>query len=261
MYKKLILLLVFTIMTPIIVFSQSVAANPILSEILKDLRKETKEDHLSPSMTIDGSIPIYDENGKKLETMDMMIALQSGNSYPVRYINDKKEIKAYVLRPTSTEEKKQIKNSMNSVTENKKEMLSKPAKPFTIKDMKGKAYSLEDLKGKIVVINFWFVECKPCVMEMPELNKLVEKYKNKNVVFLAVSNSDKSKIKKFLKNHGFKYNIVPKDNENNMIGNYKINAYPTHIIIDKQSNISYYATGLQTNTVEVLDNAIETLTK
>ena len=33
-------------------------------------------------------------------------------------------------------------------------------------------------KGKIVVMNCWYITCSMCVKEMPELNKLVKKYKN-----------------------------------------------------------------------------------
>ena len=54
---------------------------------------------------------------------------------------------------------------------------------FAAVDMNGNSYSLGILKGKVVVINFWFVECKPCVIEMPELNEIVEKYKSEEVVF------------------------------------------------------------------------------
>ena len=59
------------------------------------------------------------------------------------------------------------------------------APDFSAADMNGKTYSLSSLKGKIVVINFWFVECKPCLIEMPDLNEIVEKYKSEEVVFLA----------------------------------------------------------------------------
>jgi thiol-disulfide isomerase/thioredoxin len=30
----------------------------------------------------------------------------------------------------------------------------------------------------VIVLNFWFTQCKPCVAEFPELNELKEKYKS-----------------------------------------------------------------------------------
>ena len=48
----------------------------------------------------------------------------------------------------------------------------------TFHDSKNKAISLSKLKGKWIVVNYWATWCKPCVTEMPELNKLSIKYKN-----------------------------------------------------------------------------------
>ena len=39
-----------------------------------------------------------------------------------------------------------------------------------------KPFSDSDLKNQVVVINFWFEKCPPCIAEMPELNNLVSKY-------------------------------------------------------------------------------------
>jgi thiol-disulfide isomerase/thioredoxin len=93
--------------------------------------------------------------------------------------------------------------------QNSSDLIGKEAFPFSATDISGNNYSLDELKGKVIVINFWFVECKPCVMEMPELNKLVEKHKNKEVVFLGFANNDKPKIEKFLKTKSF-FDFLPK---------------------------------------------------
>src|ERR1035438_10255929 len=43
---------------------------------------------------------------------------------------------------------------------------------FTVPDMvtiNGLDITQENLKGKIVIYNFWFVSCRPCVAEIPTL--------------------------------------------------------------------------------------------
>lgn len=60
---------------------------------------------------------------------------------------------------------------------------------FEAKTLAGKILSRKSLKGKIVVMNFWFIGCKPCVAELPALNKLVQHYKAKDIVFIAFGNS------------------------------------------------------------------------
>ena len=45
---------------------------------------------------------------------------------------------------------------------------------FKVKTIGGKRLTLAELQGKVVVINFWFIGCAPCISEMPALNKLVD---------------------------------------------------------------------------------------
>ncbi len=110
-------------------------------------------------------------------------------------------------------------------------------KPFKVTDMQGNTYSNKDLKGKVVVFNFWFIGCVPCVEEMPVLNKLVEKYKDQDVVFLAVTYDKKSEVSTFLKNHEFDYQIIPENTQ--FAIDYSLMAYPDHMIVDKKSVIQY----------------------
>ena len=108
---------------------------------------------------------------------------------------------------------KQMQGNMQNPGQNNNELIGKEAFPFSVTDISGNKYSLEKLKGKIIVLNFWFVECKPCVMEIPDLNDLVEKYKGKEVVFLAFATNNKSKIESFLKTRTYKYKIIADGNE------------------------------------------------
>ena len=40
----------------------------------------------------------------------------------------------------------------------------------------GSESSFDDYKGKLLVINFWYINCGPCFVEMHYLNNLVEEY-------------------------------------------------------------------------------------
>lgn len=54
----------------------------------------------------------------------------------------------------------------------------------------------------LIVLNFWATWCKPCIAEMPELNKLKQKYEDEKVVFVSFSmDSDSLKLVDFLKQH------------------------------------------------------------
>ena len=69
----------------------------------------------------------------------------------------------------------------------------------------GSVTSFSDYKGKLLVINFWYINCGPCIAEMPYLNDLVNQYQNENVNFLALSFDTNQDIKSFLEKTDFKY--------------------------------------------------------
>lgn len=114
-------------------------------------------------------------------------------------------------------------------------MINKPAPDFELKDMKGNRWSLRELRNKIVVLNFWFTTCSPCIQEMPELNKLVQAYSNKNVVFLALTDNSKEQVKKFLLKRSFSY--TPLLDSHDVDEKYKVYSWPTSIVIDKSGYV------------------------
>jgi peroxiredoxin len=115
------------------------------------------------------------------------------------------------------------------------------APDFEVKTLEGETISLSDLKGKVVVLNFWFIGCAPCRVEMPGLNKLTEEYKEKDVVFIAFALDKADPLKDFLKKKSFKYQIVPEAGK--IAGLYGAKVFPTHILINKKGQIEYFLTG------------------
>ncbi len=117
---------------------------------------------------------------------------------------------------------------MEEMDKARMEMIGKPAPPFSVKTLSGDNYSDQSLLGKTVVINFWFIKCKPCVDEIPKLNKLVKKYThNKDVVFLSISFDQEKDIRSFLEKNPFKYQQVGKEGESNsLIGKTKSWPFP-----------------------------------
>jgi peroxiredoxin len=137
-------------------------------------------------------------------------------------------------------EKSIVSPTLNAPINSSAEKKNVAAPAFNLTSLDGKIFELASLRGKVVVLNFWFTGCVPCVAEMPKLNELVEKFKDDDVVFIAPTWDSKTVLQTFLKNHTFKYNIVP--SAMRLIVNTYSNgtgevAMPTSIIIDKEGNI------------------------
>ncbi len=131
---------------------------------------------------------------------------------------------------------------------------------FSAKDIKGNAYDITKLAGKVVVLNFWFINCPPCRMEIPSLNELITEYKNrKDVVFIGIALDPKASIEQFLSTNPFNYNIV--DNGGYIAQKYGVGSYPTHVVIDKESKVTFHTSGLSVATVPWVKKSIDAALK
>ena len=61
---------------------------------------------------------------------------------------------------------------------------------FVARDLESRTIDSSDLQGKVLILNFWASWCSPCRKEMPELQLLYEKYKDKGVSMIGVSMDD-----------------------------------------------------------------------
>ena len=111
------------------------------------------------------------------------------------------------------------------------EELPKEKVNFALTDISGTVWKSDDLRGSVIVFNFWFTSCPPCKKEIPELNRLVEEYQNKGVVFIGVSLNSQDEVEGFTYMHPFKYNLIP--DGDGFIDEQHVSSFPTHFILDK----------------------------
>lgn len=154
------------------------------------------------------------------------IGTKAGNDvYKLYPLTSKDEsIKATIKEMASTE-----------MQHYKMEGTEMPAFNFT--DINGSNYDNSSTKGKLIVLKCWYIGCVACVKEFPELNKLVNNYKdNDNILFISLAFDKKDELVKFLKIKKFKYAVVP-EMKNFMSSDLSITQYPTHLLVDKTGKI------------------------
>jgi len=102
----------------------------------------------------------------------------------------------------------------------------------------GKTITQSDIKGKIVIYNFWFVACRPCVAEIPAFNRLAQKYQSDSTLFVAITFDNENRIKEFLKKHDFVFQIASlPQSEIDKIK--KIAFYPFTAILNKEGKLAF----------------------
>lgn len=182
---------------------------------------------------------------KLLQTGDYNIRLIDPNAKPVEFL---------LVRMNETE-KAARDERMPKPNESKFFRTGNPISSTKLVTMDGKKYVLKELKGKVVVLNFWFINCPPCRMEIPHLNNMVEGFKERDdVVFLAVALDQSYELKEFLKDMPFQYGIV--DGGSYVASQYGINLFPTHVVLDKEGKVAFHTSGYGMGTVPWLKKAI-----
>jgi peroxiredoxin/outer membrane lipoprotein-sorting protein len=116
------------------------------------------------------------------------------------------------------------------------------AQDFTLNTLDGAKIRLSDLRGKVVLLDFWATWCPPCRIELPNIEKLHQEYKEKGLVVLGIDDEDGGTVKGFLKNH--KYSLpVLMDVKRAVHRMYGARAIPTVVVIDPDGVIKAYYVG------------------
>jgi thiol-disulfide isomerase/thioredoxin len=198
---------------------------------------------------------VKDTAGNVLPPALWMPLLQSGK-VKMRPVNAASIESEFVLSRYTDEEWGKLMESMPKPTESKAFRKTTRMSSFRERDLEGNLHNLKDLKGKVVVINFWFVNCPPCRMEIPDLNELVGQYKNNDdVVFLGIALDDRYRLEEFLRLMPFRYHII--ENGRVLAMNNNVKSFPTHIVLDREGKILFHTEGLARNTVYWIRKSIE----
>ncbi len=115
----------------------------------------------------------------------------------------------------------------------------KAAPDFLSENLAGGNAGLTDYKGKLILLNFWATWCMPCRVEMPGMERLWQKYKEKDFVIVAISNDDessRSRIETFQKKLDLSFPILL-DPESEINDQYKVSSMPTSFLIDANGKV------------------------
>lgn len=140
-----------------------------------------------------------------------------------------------------------------------------PANDLALQDVRGGTINLSALRGKVVILNFWKIDCPPCMSEKPILERIFRKYNSRGLAIVAANLFDNyARIKAFAKKSGFNFALcgdsdgrlsvrsqpLPGGAPTSFVVNtrseavYEVPAVPTTYLIDRSGNVVGNSVGM-----------------
>ena len=125
--------------------------------------------------------------------------------------------------------------------------LGMPAPPLQVAHwVRGQPVDLAAARGRnVVVVEFWATWCPPCRASIPHLTELQQKFKERGVQLVGVSNEPLETVRPFVAQMGDKMNYaVATDDKDKTsagyMGTFGVDGIPHAFVVDKFGAISWH---------------------
>ena len=128
---------------------------------------------------------------------------------------------------------------------------------FIVKTIEGKSLDVNKLKGKVVLLNFFATWCRPCMEEMPNIEKLQNRFPTTEFVIISVGREHQlAELEIFNQTKRFTFNIAADPNRK-IYELFAVKMIPRNYVIDKEGTICYQCSGYNHQEFESMINVIE----
>ena len=119
----------------------------------------------------------------------------------------------------------------------------KEAPNFELVSFDNKSIILSKMRGKAVLLDFWEVWCGPCLESMPKVQQLYDTYKKKGLFVYGITNEIKQiqSSKQSVQDRKISFPMLIGNEQ--LKKNYKLDAIPLYILIDKNGKVVFISEG------------------
>jgi len=150
-----------------------------------------------------------------------------------------------------------IKQNTSKVFQLNKGMLTagNMAPFFNLKNTANELKTLDDYKGQLLLLDFWYAACKPCIKASVGMENLKKKYAKRGLVVLGMNTMDNAtKIKRHNRKHDITYESLLCTSDTK--SKYKVKSYPSFYLIDRKGKIVYSSSGYYSGLEKDIELAI-----
>ena len=135
------------------------------------------------------------------------------------------------------------------------------APDFTLKALDGRNLRLAEQRGQVVLVNFWASWCGPCKQEMPQLNKLYDKYRSAGFVMFGINvDENPQQAAGTAARLGVRFPVLF-DADKAVTRLYDVNSMTATVLIDRDGRVRYLHRGYKEGLEEAYDRQIRELVK
>jgi peroxiredoxin len=112
------------------------------------------------------------------------------------------------------------------------------AADFAVTDLQGQAVRLSQYRGQVVLLNLWATWCPPCREEMPSMERLWQRLKDRGFVLLAVSEDEQgaAAVRPFVQEMQLTFPVLL-DPTGDVGSRYGVWGYPESFLIDREGRV------------------------
>ena len=121
---------------------------------------------------------------------------------------------------------------------------------FTYRTVTGQTVTLSDLlkDKKMVLINFWFVNCDWCKVEFPEMEELFKQYAATASVISVNPIDGETEVRNYAAEMGLTFHVVREAGQGvNLAAKFGVSSYPSNFVVDSEGVIVWGLDGYKAN--------------
>ena len=132
---------------------------------------------------------------------------------------------------------------------------------FSATDFQGRQVVLSEFQHrKVVVLEFWATWCSPCLMAMPGLQEIHDKFEARGVEIIAVNfGEDPARAQRFIERNDYTFRVVV-DQDQTIGERFGLSAIPMQVVVGTDGRIAWTRVGYAPHEMEKLRELLEDLT-